>query len=123
MSGELPSFSALRSCVPICTDLSPFTKCAAETDKKSGMLSILGEQFHDLFGKVADDQIGAGAFDGGEGFEDCTVAIKPAISEGRLEHRVFATDLVGDEGDIDDLADAGDDVEVGPRRLDHDHIG
>src|SRR5678815_4943138 len=63
---------------------------------------------------VGDDQIGTGALDGQEGFEDGAVVIEPVVSCGGFDHRVFAADLVGDERDLNALAHLGDDVEIRP---------
>ena len=42
---------------------------------------------------------------------------------GRLDHRVLAADVVGGDRQARRLLDPADHVEVGQRRLDHDHVG
>src|SRR4051794_11038406 len=48
--------------------------------------------------------------------------VDPVVLGGGLDHGVFATDLVGGQGNIEAAARFGDDVEVGDSGLDHDHV-
>lgn len=73
-------------------------------------------------GEVGKNHIGARAFDGGEGFEDGGVFVEPARGGSGFDHEIFAADLVGGEGEGGGLAELGDDVEVGTRGFDHDHV-
>ena len=49
--------------------------------------------------------------------------VEPAQLCGGLHHGVLAAHVVGDERQLGPLAHRADHVEVGERRLDHDHVG
>ncbi len=49
--------------------------------------------------------------------------IDPAIGGGGLNHRIFAGNVIGHQGQIEALLDVPQDVEVGQRRLDHQEVG
>jgi hypothetical protein len=49
--------------------------------------------------------------------------VEPAVGAGGLDHRVLAADLVGGDGQGGVVAQEADDVQVGARGLDHDHVG
>src|SRR5581483_7135925 len=49
--------------------------------------------------------------------------VEVARGGGGLHHRVLAADVVGRDGKVEPLTHGADDVEVGQRRLDHQHVG
>ena len=49
--------------------------------------------------------------------------VEPAARRRRLDHRVLAAHVVGEERRVEALAHRPDHVEVGKRRLDHDRVG
>ena len=71
---------------------------------------------------VGDDDVRACALHARERLEDDAFLVDPAVRRGRLDHRVFAADVVGRDGEIDAVAHLAHDVEVGERRLDHDDV-
>src|SRR5216684_5134083 len=83
----------------------------------------VGEPAGGLLGVVGEEDGGAGAVDAGQDFEDDAFFVEPAFGCGGFDHGVFATDVVGAYGDIEFVADGSNDVEVGQRGLDHDHVG
>src|SRR5690242_19053317 len=64
----------------------------------------LAQQTGGGFGEVGQDDAGAGTGDGGQAFEHGAIVIQPTISGGGDDHRVFAADLVGGDGDFEALA-------------------
>src|SRR5580658_859820 len=82
-----------------------------------------GEQLGGVLGEVGDGEVGAGAADAHQRFEDGAVAVEPAFFDGGLEHGVLAGDLVGTDGDADAAAGCGDDVEIGHGGLHENHVG
>ena len=66
---------------------------------------------------------GAGPLDRREVLEGHRVPVDPAPLGRRLHHGVLAAHVVGGHRHVDVAGDVGDDVEIGERRLDHDHVG
>ena len=77
----------------------------------------------DLAGVISENEVGAGAFEGEHLFEDRSFFVDPAGLGGGLEHRVFATDMVGGGREAELFFDAPDEIEIGEARFDHDDIG
>src|SRR4029077_20790666 len=71
----------------------------------------VGEPAGGLLGVVGEGEGGAGALDAGEDFEGDALFVEPAFGGGGFDHGVFATDVVGADGDIEFFADGADDVE------------
>jgi len=63
------------------------------------------------------------AANGGACFANRRGAVDPAAFGGRAEHRVLARNLVGSYGHVGGGTDAGDEVQIGERGLDHDEVG
>jgi hypothetical protein len=63
-----------------------------------------------------------GSLDGGEVLQGDGLAVDPPSLGRGLDHRVLAGHVVRGDGHVDSAA-AGDDVEVGERRLHHHHVG
>lgn len=74
-------------------------------------------------GEVGEDEIGAGAFDGEDGFVACALVVEPAALRGGVDHGVFAGDLVGDDGEEGPIFEVSNDIEVGAGRFDHEEVG
>ena len=72
---------------------------------------------------VREDEVGAGALDRGERLERGLPLVEMAGRGGRLHHRVLPGDVVGRDGAVEALAHGADHVEVGQRRLHHQHVG
>src|SRR5579859_4813196 len=53
---------------------------------------------------VGDDDVGASSLDACQCFEYGTTLVQPAIRRGGFQHRVLATDIVGDDGQIPAVA-------------------
>src|SRR6266699_1780762 len=70
------------------------------------------EQARRLLGEVGDDQVGSGPADGGERFQHDAITVDPAIPRRRLDHGVFAGDVVRGDRNIDLPPHATDDVQV-----------
>ena len=68
---------------------------------------------------VGEDAGTAGAFEGGEGFEDKGVAVSGACRCGSFDHRIFAGYLVGKDRNVEAILHPADDVEIGQARLYH----
>src|SRR6185503_7202838 len=83
----------------------------------------VAEPASDVFGVVGEDDVGAGAGDAGDEFEDGAFFVEPVVGGGGFDHGVFAADVVGADGDVEFFADATDDVEIWERGLDHHHVG
>src|ERR1039457_7160352 len=71
---------------------------------------------------VRDDHVGTRAADAAECFEDRGALVERSRGRCVMEHCEFAAHAVRGEGQIGGVADPGDDVEVGERGLDHDHV-
>ena len=72
---------------------------------------------------VGDDEVGAGALDRRQRLERSLPLVEESLRRGRLDHRVLAGDVVRGERKVEALARRTDHVEVGKRRLDHQHVG
>ena len=55
----------------------------------------------DVLGVVGEDDVGAGALDAGEDFEDGAAFVEPAVCGGGFDHGVFAADVVGADGNVE----------------------
>ena len=82
------------------------------------LLQHLGQ----LQGVVRDENIGAGAFDGGGCLENDSFAFDPAGACGGFDHCVLSADLISGQRHIELLASARNDIEVCQRRFDHDDV-
>jgi len=82
----------------------------------------LPEPLDDLLCPVGDDEVGAGAFEGGHLFEDAVAFIEPAALGGGFEHGVFAAHIIDGGGHAEAFFDAADEVEVGEAGFYHDDV-
>src|ERR1035441_1205342 len=57
------------------------------------------QEFGGFLGEVGDGEVGAGAANAHQRFENSAIVVEPAFLEGGLEHGVLARDLVGTDGD------------------------
>src|ERR1700676_3214162 len=73
--------------------------------------------------KVSNDHIGTGAADAGQYLHGDAAFIDPAVAGGGFDHGVFATDVVGGDGQVTMITHLANDVHVGHGGLDHDDIG
>ena len=89
----------------------------------SGAWASVAKPSGGVLGVVGDDDVGAGAADRGQGLEHGGALVEPAGGRGGLDHRVLAADVVGGDRHARRVLHAADDVEVGQRGLDHDHVG
>src|SRR5215211_8197375 len=73
--------------------------------------------------EIGQHEVGAGALDRDQVLERDRVAVEPAELRRRFHHGVLAADVERADGDVERVAHRADDVEVGERRLHHDHVG
>ncbi len=85
--------------------------------------SRVSKPFGGLLGPVGDDHVRARPADRGQALHDRGLAVDVARGRGGLQHRVLAADAVGGHRQVGGLLDAVQHVEVGERRLDHEHVG
>jgi len=71
---------------------------------------------------VAQDAVSASPLARQQALEYASLLVQPAVLGGRLEHRIFATDLIDVGGHLEFVLDAPNDVEVGHAGLDHHHV-
>src|SRR5260370_24640470 len=76
-----------------------------------------------LLGVVGEDYGGAGALDASQDFEDDALLVEPALGYGGFDHGILAAYVVGAYGDVEFVANGGNDVEIRERGLDHYHVG
>ncbi len=74
-------------------------------------------------GEVRQHEVRARPLDRGDLLEGHGRPVDPAALGGGLDHRVLARHVVGGDGHVDGGPHLGQHVEVGERRLDHDHVG
>ena len=74
-------------------------------------------------GEIAEDQIGARAFDSAEAFQNHFLFIDSARLGGEFDHRVLPADLIRAERQIAALADIAQNIQVGARRFHHQAVG
>src|SRR5258707_3037560 len=72
-----------------------------------------------VFGVVGQDNVGAGALNAGENFQDHALFINPAFLRSGFEHRVLAADVVRANRHVEAITHGPDDVEGMERVLDH----
>src|SRR5208283_3976384 len=73
-----------------------------------------------ILGVVGEDYIRTGPLNARKNFQDHALFVDPAIARRRLDHGIFAADVVRAHGHINGIPHPADDVEIGERRLDHD---
>ena len=76
-----------------------------------------------MVGPVGDENVGAGAGEGEEGFAGHGVEVSPAAFGGGVEHGIFAADVVGGEGEVGVGAELGENVEVEEGGFEHEDVG
>src|SRR5690606_40852584 len=76
-----------------------------------------------LGGVVGEDEIRAGAADGGQHLQDDALTVDPPPLGGSVDHRVLTRDVVGRDRNVHLFADAVDDVQVAEGGLHHHHVG
>ena len=73
--------------------------------------------------EVGQYAVGPRPLEAHQRFENHRLCGQPAVVEGRAVHGVLTAHLIGEDGHLEALLHAADDVEIGKAGLDHDDVG
>ena len=77
------------------TGLSALSNICVSSAQISGFLFLFLQPAHHIFGKIGQNHIGAGAFDGGQQLHRDFFLVDPAELRRGFDHGKFAADIVG----------------------------